>query len=219
VLILSAIVAFYSFGWNEHLHLEDVQNNLEKIRDFNQRDPLTALGLFSGLYILMTSLSIPGSIVLTLLSGTIFGVLPGTLIVTVSATIGGACAFIMSRYFFREAILRKFRAQFEKLDDKFKKNGKTFFLTLRLLPASPFVVINLLMGLTTIKLWTFIWITFCGMLPGGFIYVYAGRKISEIKSPSEIMTWPIILALLALGLMAYFFKWLMSFNHQRDPTT
>jgi uncharacterized membrane protein YdjX (TVP38/TMEM64 family) len=219
VFIFLGVLAFYYIGGNEHLQLKNVQGKLEHIRSFYQQDPWMTLGLFSGLFIFMTSLSIPGSIVLTLLAGTIFGILPGTIIVTLSATLGASCAFIMSRYLFREAILRKFGVQFEKLDYKFKQNGKTFLLSLRLFPGSPFVVINLLMGLTTIQLWTFIWITFCGMFPGGLIFVYAGRKIAEISSPTEIITWPIILALLALGLMPLFFKWVLSFNQQRIQET
>lgn len=159
------------------------------------------VGLFLGVYIFLTSLSIPGAIVLTLLAGAIFGVGNGTLLVSVASTAGASIAFLMSRYLFRESMMKKFERKLRKINRKLEQNGNLYLFTLRLIPVSPYVVVNILMGLTSVRLWTFIWITFLGMLPGNMIYVFAGRKIADIRSASEILTWPIILSLTLIGIL------------------
>jgi uncharacterized membrane protein YdjX (TVP38/TMEM64 family) len=103
-------------------------------------------------------------------------------------------------------MMKKFHHTFISINEKFKESGSTYLFTLRLIPVSPFVVINILMGLTSIRLWSFIWITFVAMVPGNLVYVYAGRKIAEINSPSEILTWPIILSLTFIGLLPFVFR-------------
>ena len=205
-MLLLAIAAFYFTDLNKQLEFQTIKDNLDSLIESYKVHPVKTFSLFVGSYILLTSLSIPGSFVLTLLSGAIFGVTYGTLIVTLSGTIGATVAFLMSRYLFRDAVLNRFSERFKVMDKKFRKNGKGYLFSLRLLPASPFVVINLLMGLTSIKTWTYFWVTFTGMLPGGLIYVYAGRKISEINSPNEILTWPLILLLTGLGVLPWVVK-------------
>ena len=214
-MLVIVIFLFYFTDLNKQLEFQTIKENLDGVIESYQTKPFKTLALFVGLYILLTSLSIPGSIVLTLLSGAIFGVVYGTLIVTLSGTIGATIAFFMSRYLFRDAVLGRFAEKYKVMDKKFKEHGKGYLFSLRLLPASPFVVINLLMGLTSIKTWTYFWVTFTGMLPGGLIYVYAGRKISEINSPGDILTWPLILLLTALGILPLGFKYASQFFQKK----
>jgi uncharacterized membrane protein YdjX (TVP38/TMEM64 family) len=208
-LLLMAIFLFYFTDLNNQLEFQTIKENLGSLKNSYAERPVKTLALFVGLYVLLTSLSIPGSIVLTLLSGAIFGVVYGTFIVTLSGTVGATIAFFLSRYLFRDAVLGRFEKRYQTLDKKFCKHGKGYLFSLRLLPASPFVVINLLMGLTSINPWTYFWITFTGMLPGGMVYVYAGHRISEINSPNEILSWPIILLLTGLGLLPLLFKYVL----------
>lgn len=197
---------FYATGTYKYLELSNIQRNLEYIRIFNQTNPVLMVSFFMMAYISITALSIPGAIVLTLLSGAIFGVETGTILVSLASTIGATIAFLMSRYLFQESMMKKFHHTFISINEKFKESGSTYLFTLRLIPVSPFVVINILMGLTSIRLWSFIWITFVAMVPGNLVYVYAGRKIAEINSPSEILTWPIILSLTFIGLLPFVFR-------------
>lgn len=92
------------------------------------------------------------------------------------------------------------------MDRKFRENGNAYLFTLRMIPVSPFVVINILMGLTPIKLWNYVWITFVGMLPGTLMYVYAGKEMSELSSPSDILTLPMILLMTAIAFFPYVVK-------------
>lgn len=209
-LILAAIATFYFSGAYQYLDFHTIQRNLEKIKDYRELHPYSTLAIFVGAYVLITSLSIPGAIVLTLLAGAIFGVFYGTLIVSVASCVGASIAFLMSRYLFRDFIMNHFKQGFKKIDGKFREDGKTYLFTIRLIPVSPFVVVNLVMGLTTIRLWTYFWITYLAMFPGTLVYVYAGRKISEIQSPGDILTWPLILTLTLIGILPFLFKWLVT---------
>lgn len=216
ILILIIIGTFYFSGISEYLTFKTIQENLEKIKNYRVLYPYKTLFFFTSAYVLITSLSIPGAIVLTLLAGAIFGVVPGTLIVSLASCIGADVAFIMSRYLFEDFIMNHFRKSFQKMDKKFKENGKTYLFAIRLIPVSPFVVVNFVMALTSIRLWQYTWITYLAMLPGTFIYVYAGRKISEIQSPSEILTWPVVLILTLLGILPLIFKWIVTFCTSRQ---
>ena len=214
-LLLLIIGIFYYSGASQYLDFHTIQTNLERIKNYRELHPFKTLMTFMGTYVLITSLSIPGAIVLTLLAGAIFGVVSGTLFVSIASCTGAVIAFTMSRYFLKNFMMKNFGKRFEKIDKKFQENGKTYLFTIRLIPVSPFVVVNLVMALTSIRIWTYTWITYLAMLPGTFVYVYAGREISEIKSPSEILTGPIILILTLLGILPFIFKWLVTFCTSR----
>lgn len=202
-------MTIYFSGFYNFVTFENIKANLEVIKEYSRNNPLVFLGEFMSVFILITSLSIPGAIVLTLLSGVIFGVLPGTLIVLVASTIGATIAFLYSRYIFGDLFREKFREKHQTIENKFNENGNAYLFTLRMIPVSPFVVINILMGLTPIRLWNYIWITFVGMFPGTLMYVYAGKEMAELNSPSEIMTLPILLLFIAIAFLPYVLKRLL----------
>lgn len=210
-ILLLLILAVYYSGFYQTISFENVKSHLDVIKDYSRNYPVKFFLQFMGAYILITSLSVPGAIVLTLLSGVIFGVLPGTLIVLTAGTIGATISFLYSRYIFRDLFHKKFRSSFQKIDRSFRQNGNRYLFTLRMIPVSPFVVINIMMGLTTISLWNYIWITFLAMFPGTLLYVYAGRRMAELNSPSEILTLPIILLLTLIAFFPFLIKKLMRF--------
>ncbi len=217
--ILIVVSLFYVMELDDQIRLDQLQNNLEKIRHFENIHPIKMVVIFFGLHVLMTSLSIPGSIVLTLLSGTIFGVLKGTIFVSLAGTLGASIAFLTSRYLFQKSIMLKFKNQFNNLNIMMKKSGNSYLFMLRLLPASPFVLVNLLMGLTSIKIRSFVWITFVSMIPGNFIYVYAGKKFSQIDSLSEILTLPVILMLTVLSSLPFLLRITRSLLHRFERSS
>jgi uncharacterized membrane protein YdjX (TVP38/TMEM64 family) len=208
ITIVMILAAVYITGFHEYLTFEHVHERLDEIKSFKEKSPTTAFLLFFTSYVLLTSLSIPGAIVLTLLSGAIFGLMPGLLIVSIASCIGATISFCLSRYLFRDHLIKKWDRRFREIDGKFREHGKMYLFSLRMIPISPFVVINLLMGLTTIKLRSYMWITFVGMMPGTFVYIYAGRKIADISSLSEVLTWPIALVLTILGAMPLITSWI-----------
>ena len=176
-IIISLIVLFYVFGFQEELSLKSIQDHLEEFKRLNKNYPVRMQLAFIMIYILITSLSIPGAIILTLLSGTLFGIDKGTVLVNLSCTIGATISFFVSRFILREEIYKRFSFKFERLNQKFLREDNGFFL-MRPMPVYPFVLVNLLMGLTSIRPWSYVWITFLGMLPGNMISVLAGKNIS-----------------------------------------
>lgn len=209
VFISSLILGIYFSGIYRLITFENIKTNLELIKEYYASNPLAFTAQFVGVYVLITSLSIPGAIVLTLLSGAIFGVVTGTLIVGLASTTGATIAFLYSRYIFRDFFRERFKDKLHNFDKRFKEEGNRYFFSIRMVPVSPFVVINILMGLTPIKLWNYIWITFVGMFPGTLVYVYAGRKMSQLDSPSEILTFPILILLTTIAFLPFLFKKLM----------
>ncbi len=201
MLIVGAITGFYLFGGSDYLTLEFAQTNLDKLRAELERSPVLVTSAFIGIYLFLTTLSIPGSIVLTLLSGAIFGLWLGLFWVMFCTTLGASLSFLMSRYLFRDYFSRRFHQQLKKMNHRLKEGGIAYLFTLRMIPVSPYVVINIVMGLTRMKLWNFAWVTCLGMLPGTFLYVLAGKKIASIEKVSEIFSWEIILGLTLLGLL------------------
>ena len=106
-------------------------------------------------YILSTALSLPGAALLTLLGGALFGLLVGTILVSFASTIGATLAFLFSRILLRDWVQHKFGSYLKSFDEGVKKDGGFYLFTLRLIPAVPFFVINLVMGLTPMKTLTF----------------------------------------------------------------
>ncbi len=215
MLIVGAIAGFYLFGGSEYLTLEFAQTNLEKLRAQLKESPVLVTSAFVGIYLFLTTLSIPGSIILTLLSGAIFGIGMGIFWVMFCSTTGACLAFLMSRYLFRDYFSSRFRNQLNKMNHRVKKGGITYLFTLRMIPVSPYVVINIVMGLTNMKLWNFAWVTYLGMLPGTFLFVLAGKKIASIEKVSEIFSWEIILGLSVLGLLPPLLKIIMKHHSGR----
>lgn len=217
-IISTLIIGIYLSGIYRLITFENIKTNLELIKNYYSSHPLSFTAQFVGVYVLITSLSIPGAIVLTLLSGTIFGVIPGTLLVLVCSTVGATIAFLYSKYIFSDFFREKFNERFNKIDRRFNEEGNKYLFSIRMVPVSPFVVINILMGLTNIKLWNYIWITFVGMFPGTLVYVYAGRKMTELDSPSEILTFPILILLTTIAFLPFFFKKLLQLIQGNQET-
>lgn len=128
------------------------------------------------MYIAVTALSLPGSIILTLAGDAVFGLLSGTLIVSFASSIGATLAFLAARFLLRDWVKTKFSVRLQAIDDGVSREGAFYLFTLRLVPLFPFFMINLAMGLTPIKTRTFYWVSQVGMLAGTLVYVNAGTN-------------------------------------------
>lgn len=216
ILLLLGGVIFYFFGGRELLSFDNLQSHLQILTDAYQQRPLFILFLFVASYLLLTSLSIPGSLVLTLMAGAILGTTFGLFIVSLSGTIGALMAFLLSRYLLKDMVNQRFHRQVTAVNRNLESHGIIYLLSLRMIPVSPFVIINLVMGLTSMNWWTFFWTTLVGMIPGNLIYVIAGRRISTISSPSEIMTPGLIFLLTLLGILPWFSKRYLNWRRRRQ---
>jgi uncharacterized membrane protein YdjX (TVP38/TMEM64 family) len=197
-----AIGAFFYFDLPQYLSLQNLKGNRDRLLAYAEDHYATAVLLFIGVYCVQTAFSLPGAAALTLVSGLLFGSVVGTLYVNVAATAGATLAFLAARYLLRDWVERKFGDRLEPIQQGFARNAFSYLLTLRLIPVFPFFLVNLVSALTRIKVGTYIAATAIGILPGSFVYAYAGRQIGTIDSLREIASPPVLLAFTLLGLLA-----------------
>jgi dihydrolipoamide dehydrogenase len=215
-LILAGVATFLYFnGGKDYLSLSYLKDKLASFQESFSEAPLKSSLLFFGIYLAATALSFPGAAVLTLLAGAIFGPWKGLLIVSFASTMGSFLAFLASRFLLREFFMKKFHRQFQAIDKNIEKDGVIYLATLRLVPVFPFFVVNIVMGLTSIKNWSFYWVSQLTMLPGTFVYVYAGREFSQLDSLKGILSPEIIGAFVLLGILPLIGKFLVSVIKRR----
>ncbi|MGZ3809685.1 MAG: FAD-dependent oxidoreductase, partial [Bacteriovorax sp.] len=162
------------------------------------------------LYIVSVAFSFPGASILTLAAGAIFGLKIGTVVVSLASTIGATLAFWGSRYFFKDFVEEKFKSKFDSINDGIRKEGTLYLFTLRLIPVFPFFLVNLLMGLTSIRTFTYFWVSMLGMLPGTMVFINAGTELSKIQSLKGILSPSILASLVLLGILPMLSKFLLN---------
>jgi len=208
-LLALAVVAFFAAGGQRYFTFEYVKGQQAAVQGWYHANPWrTALGFFA-LYVAVTGLSLPGAALMTLLAGAIFGLLWGTVIVSFASTIGATLAFLLSRFVLRDWVQQRFQGQLAGINRGVEKEGAFYLFTLRLIPAVPFFAINLAMGLTPLRAWTFFWVSQLGMLAGTLVYVNAGTQLARIESPRGILSWQLIGAFLLLGFFPLIAKWVI----------
>jgi pyruvate/2-oxoglutarate dehydrogenase complex dihydrolipoamide dehydrogenase (E3) component/uncharacterized membrane protein YdjX (TVP38/TMEM64 family) len=188
VAALTALLAvFFAFDLHRYFTLEFFQSQQAAIDAFYRANPLQAAAVYFATYVVVTGLSLPGAALLTLAGGAIFGLLWGTVMVSFASTIGATLAFLASRFLLRDWVQSKFGDKLKTFNDGVAKEGAFYLFALRLVPAFPFVAINLLMGLTPIRTWTYLWVSQLGMLAGTIVYVYAGTTLGEFRISIELL--------------------------------
>lgn len=180
VVVAAAGFAFTQF--RDVLTLDYLAQQESRLRGLQTEHPLLSYGAAFLIYVVVTGLSLPGAAVLTLTYGWFFGLLPGILLVSFASTAGATVAMLMSRYLFRDAVQRRFGDRLAKFNDALERYGAYFLFTLRLVVALPFFIINLVMGLTPIRVWTFWWVSQLGMLPATAVYVFAGSSVPSLEA-------------------------------------
>ena len=211
VAILGAILLFFLLDFQQYLTLEYLKNSRVEFETYNAERPFLTMGIYVLVYILVTALSLPGAAILTLASGAIFGVVQGTIVVSFASTIGATLAMWVARTLLRQYVQEKFKEQIQTINKKIEEEGAFYLFTLRLVPAFPFFVINLVMGLTPMKAWTFAWVSQIGMLAGTVVYVNAGAELGKIESLSDIASPSLLISFALLGILPLALKKLVDF--------
>lgn len=197
-----AIGAFFWFDLDAYLTLETMQANRDWLLTFTDAHRAAAVASFILTYCLVTGLSLPGATILTLVGGFLFGSLLGTVFVNLGATSGATLAFLAARYLLRDMVEQKFGKWVGPLQAGFTKNAFSYLMTLRLIPLFPFFIVNVVTGLTRINIGTYVAATALGIIPGSFVYAYAGQQLGTINSLKEIASPNVIAAFALLGLLA-----------------
>jgi uncharacterized membrane protein YdjX (TVP38/TMEM64 family) len=155
LIVVGTALVLYLGGGTEYLTLAKLQSLLGQARGQVDAHPLGAELAFAGLYIVVTALSLPGATLLTLFAGAVLGLWRGILIASFSASIGATLAMLTARYLLRDNMQKRFGDRFKRIDAGIEREGGFYLFALRLVPLLPFFVINLAMGLTRLRAWTF----------------------------------------------------------------
>ncbi len=196
------VLLFFYFDLQRFLTLSALKANRQTLLDYYAAHKLIMVAGFMGLYIIQTTLSLPGAAILSLAAGAIFGSIMGTVYANIAATLGATLAFLVTRYLLRDVVMNRFGSKLEGMNRELEERGFSYLLFLRLVPLFPFFLINLAAGLTRLPLRTFFLGTMLGIIPGGFVYVNAGASLATIDSLSGVVSPRVLGSFALLGLFA-----------------
>jgi uncharacterized membrane protein YdjX (TVP38/TMEM64 family) len=202
--LLALVVIALSWLLRDQLTLAELSRHEATLREFIAEHPALSLAVGLAVYVAITGLSLPGATVLSLVYGWLFGFWRSLVLVSFASTTGATLAFLLSRFLFREALLRRFGERLQKFNAALEREGAFYLFTLRLVPVVPYFVVNVVMGLTPLRTWTYWWVSQLGMLPATAVFVWAGASVPSLQQLAErgtsgIVTPQLIAAFVCLG--------------------
>ncbi|HAK87787.1 MAG TPA: TVP38/TMEM64 family protein [Nitrospiraceae bacterium] len=200
IIIMGTIAVFRIFLLDRYLSLDYIKESQQGFAVLYSEHRIAVIAAYMLIYIFVTGLSLPGATVMTLAGGALFGLWVGAIVISFASTLGATLACLISRFLLRDWVQSKFGDKLSEINQGIEKEGLFYLFTLRLIPAFPFFVINLLMGLTKMPIFTFYWISQIGMFPATLVYVNAGKELAKIDSLSGILSPPLIISFVILGL-------------------
>ena len=219
IVIAVLIVAVKVFNLDQYLTLSYLKESLATFKALYENHRVMVIAGYFVIYVLTTSLSLPGASPLGIAGGALFGFWTATLVVSFASTIGATLACLVSRFLLRDWIQRKFSDKIVKVNEGIEKEGVFYLFTLRLMPLFPFWMINLVMGLTKMPLLKFYWVSQIGMLPGTMVYVNAGKELAKIESVKGIFSPSLIISFALIGIFPIAVKKLVAFYKKRKEKT
>lgn len=209
LLVLALVTGFFASGLHRQLDLDTLKAGMAGFAAWREASPVLVAALYFAAYVAVTALSLPGAAVMTLAGGALFGRGWGLLIVSFASTIGATLAFLVSRHLLRDSVHARFGARLRAIDEGIARDGAFYLFSLRLVPAFPFFLINLLMGLTPIRTRTFYWVSQLGMLPGTLVYVNAGTELGAVDSLAGVLSPGLVASFVLLGLFPLLARWMV----------
>ncbi|MCA9135573.1 MAG: TVP38/TMEM64 family protein [Planctomycetales bacterium] len=214
-------IALVTIGilFRDALSLQSLAKRETQLRAFQSEHPIAIYAIAFAVYVAVTGLSLPGATALTLVYGWYFGFTGGVVLVSFASTSGATLAFLSSRYLLRGSVESRYGESMKTFQKRLADEGAFYLFTLRLIPAVPFFVINLVMGLTPIRARTFWWVSQLGMLAGTMVYIYAGSRVPNLAiladegigaviAPTQLFQLTIAFAL--LGVFPLAVRWIMN---------
>lgn len=200
LIVILLISLFFYFDFSRYFNFNILKMEIDKLQAFKNDHFTLSLLCYWVVYTLFVGVSLPGATILSLACGAIFGLFWGCIIVSFAFSVGSTLSFLSSRILFQDIVQKYFGKYFDKINEGFNEDGVFYLFTLRITPIFPYTLVNLVLGLTTVKVWTFYWITQIGSIAAVLIYVNAGTQIGKISSMKDIFTPNILCSLILLGL-------------------
>lgn len=207
-VIVVLIALFFILGLDRYAMFEALRENRAALRGFVAAHALLAPIVFMLVYAASVALSLPGGAVMTLAGGLLFGALFGTIYVVIAATLGATLLFVVARTALGDVLRAKAGPFVRKMEAGFQENALSYLLVLRLVPAFPFWVVNLVPALLGVSLRTYVFATFVGIIPGSFVFATFGAGLGGIfdaggdVSLKAVLTPEIVGGLLGLSVLA-----------------
>ena len=205
-VLAALIIAYFVFDLGQYLTLEGIKALAADLAAFQERNAAAVIAGFFLAYVAVTGASLPGAALMTLAAGALFGLVGGTIIVSFASTLGATLAFLSSRYVLRDTMEARFGERLKAINAGLERDGAFYLFSLRMIPAFPFFMVNLVMGLTRIRTLTFMWVSQLGMLLGTIVYVNAGTQLAQIDSLSGIASPAILGSFVLLGIVPWLAK-------------
>jgi pyruvate/2-oxoglutarate dehydrogenase complex dihydrolipoamide dehydrogenase (E3) component/uncharacterized membrane protein YdjX (TVP38/TMEM64 family) len=200
VIVAAAIAAFFYFDLGRFFSLDYFKSQQAAFAAYYAEHRWQTIAVYFVIYVLAAALSIPGATVLTVAAGALFGLFVGTVVVSFASAIGATLAMLVARFVLGETVQARFGDKLKAINEGVDKDGAFYLFALRLVPLFPFFVINLVMGLTRIRTWTFYWVSQLGMLAGTLVYVNVGTQLAQIDSLKGILSPTLLVSFVLLGL-------------------
>ena len=216
LLVVAVLVAeFFVFDLNRLLTLDGLKTSMDRFEALRVQSPVRVALVFFVIYVAVTALSLPGATLMSLAAGALFGLAGGTLLVSFASSIGATLAFLASRFLFRDVIQSRFGQRLKAINVGMAQDGSMYLFTLRLVPLFPFFLVNLLMGLTPIRTFSYYWISQLGMLAGTLVYINAGTELAKVSSLSGIVSPGLVFSFVLLGVFPVVAKKFINFLQAR----
>ena len=209
------VAVFVYFDLSQYLTLTYLKESQARFQEMYANNRLGVIAAYTAIYVLVTGLSLPGAVILTLAGGGLFGLVVGTVVVSFASTLGATLACVVSRFLLQEWVQGKFADKLTAINQGIEREGAFYLFSLRLIPVFPFFVINLVMGLTTLPIRTFFWVSQLGMLAGTVVFVNAGKELAKIDSLSGILSPALLLSFAVLGVFPITVKKLLGWYKEK----
>jgi len=213
--IVAAVALFFALDLRSYLTLEFLKSQQAAMSAWYGTRPIGTAAAYFLVYVIVTALSLPGAALMTLAGGAVFGLAVGTVLVSFASSVGATLAFLVSRFLLRDYVQSKFGDRLKAVDEGVKRDGAFYLFAMRLVPAIPFFVVNLVMGLTALRTWTFYWVSQVGMLAGTLVYVNAGTQLARIDSLSGILSPALIGSFVLLAVFPFLARRALEFVKAR----
>jgi len=200
--ILGVFLIFYFSGVGKYMSLSNIKQNRKLMQIFIENNYMDAVVVYISAFIVVTSLALPLAFLMAILGGFLFGIAFGCLYASIGATIGSCVSFLAMRYLIGNWVQNRFGNRMGKFNRELKKHGHSYLLSVHFVTVIPLVILNIFAALANVTFWTFVWTTFVGVLPGMFVYAFAGKQLTTINSVRDIFSWQVLLAFLALAILA-----------------
>ncbi len=198
--IILGIILFFILDLDRFLTLSYLKTSQAEFQTLFAAHPFAVIAAYFLLYIIIVAASLPGAAVISLAGGAMFGFWIGTLVVSFASSIGATLAAFLARYLFRGPVERNFGDRLTLINEGIRREGAFYLFTMRLIPAIPFFIINVVMGLSAMPLRKFYWVSQLGMLPGTMVFLNAGSELGRIDSLGDILSPGLLISFALLGI-------------------